>query len=225
MRSTPLLSVCVYDLCLSCVQPIVGIQSIVKIPVSAHDPHADELGVSSDDSISVPDRVMSPDGFSTVMSSPPNETDNYFDAAPIPDSTPASPSSTARPFQGSAVNTAGRNTAVNNNAVVSLQAAATAAAAAVAAEEEQRKQQELQQQEMPQSPPSAEAETTPVTAISNKDHSNDSGKLSTIDEETSGDLSPVATAGNHQQPLIEESEVVTNTNTNDEASAVEEASS
>lgn len=219
----------------------MGIQSIVKIPVSAHDPHAEELGVSSDDSISVPDRVMSPDGFSTVMSSPPNETDNYFDAAPIPDSTPASPSSTARPFQGSgAVTTAGRNTVVNTIAVVSLQAAATAAAAAVAAEEEQQRKQQQQQQELQQQDqheqqeaqpqqqqqqqqPSSEAETTPVPALSN-----DFGKLSTIDEETSGDLSPVATAaaggGGGGQPSTEESEVLV-ANTNDEASAVEEASS
>lgn len=188
---------------------LVGIQSIVKIPVSAHDPHADELGVSSDDSISVPDRVMSPDGFATVMSSPPNETDNYFDAAPIPDSTPASPSSTARPFQGSAATTAGRNPiAVNTNTVVSLQAAATAAAAAVAAEEEQRRQQELQQQQTS----SSEAET-PAPILSNEQ--SDSGKLSTIAEETSGDLSPVAAATvtaattDSQQPLTV-SEGVTN---------------
>lgn len=97
----------------------LGIQSIVKIPVGAQDPH--DLGVSSDDSISVPERVMSPDGFSTVMSSPPNETDNYFDANTIPDSSPASPNSLSKPFP---------------KGVVSLQAAATAAAAAVAAEQE-----------------------------------------------------------------------------------------
>jgi hypothetical protein len=111
----------------------LGIQSIVKIPTGVPDPHGEDLGIASDDSISVPDRVMSPDGFSTVMSSPPNETDNYFDAPPIPDSNPTSPSTVSKLFPG----------------VVSLQAAATAAAAAVAAEQKERSKISEQKQAEP----------------------------------------------------------------------------
>lgn len=61
---------------------------MVKMP--SHT--VDELGILSDDSVnSGPDRVMSPDGFCSpnMLASPPNETDNYYDAALGPASPPS----------------------------------------------------------------------------------------------------------------------------------------